>query len=120
MSQTKPIRGKVAQVLNNKEIVLNLGTEHGVYKGMCFNIVETTQIIDPDSSKILGNVERQKLLVKTIDVQEKLSVAYALDNDIVSRDTKPFATSLLYEKKVLIRIGDVAIEDSRTSKAKQQ
>ena len=86
---------------------------HGVYEGMYYNVVETTQIKDPDSSSILGNVERPKLLVQVIDVQEKLSVASTLGKTIVVRDIGPYATALLPTNSVPIKIGDVVIPDDR-------
>ena len=109
----KPIRGKVAKILNSKELVINLGSVHDVYKGMCFNVVETTQIKDPDSSSILGKVERPKLLIQVIDVQAKLSVASTLGKSIVLRDVGPYATALLPANSVPVKVGDVVIQDKR-------
>ena len=109
----KPIRGKVAKILSSKELVINLGAVHGVYKGMCFNIVETTEIKDPDSSSILGKVERPKILIQTIDVQEKLSVASTLGKSIILKDVGSYASALLPSTSVPVKVGDVVIQDDR-------
>ncbi len=87
---------------------------HGVNEGVYYNVVETTQIKDPDSSSILGNVERPKLLIQVIDVQEKLSVASTLEKTIVGRDIGPYATALLPTNSVPIKIGDVVIPYDKT------
>ena len=73
---TKPIRGKVARVLNKHEIAINVGTENGVTVGMYFDIMGTyDEIEDPDTLEVLGSLERPKVRVKIIHVQEKLSLA---------------------------------------------
>ena len=50
---TKPIRGKVAHVLNEREIAINVGTEKGVTIGMRFNVMEIhdEDIKDPDTER---------------------------------------------------------------------
>ena len=74
---TQPIRGKVAQVLNNREIAINLGTAKGITIGMYFDVVDVNgqNIKDPDTGEVLGSIERSKVRVKITRVQEKLSVA---------------------------------------------
>lgn len=72
-----PIRGKVAQVLNSREVAINVGSDHGVSQGMYFDIVDPKgeDIRDPDSGEILGSLERPKVRVQVVTVQPKLSVA---------------------------------------------
>ena len=74
---TQPIRGKVARVLNTREIAINVGTEHGVTVGMYFDVMdaEASDIIDPDTKEVLGSIERPKIRMKITYIQEKLSVA---------------------------------------------
>lgn len=73
----KPIRGKVARVLNNKKVALNKGVNDGVMVGMVFSILSPygSDITDPDTGETLGSVEMSKATVKVTDVQERLSVA---------------------------------------------
>lgn len=70
------IRGKIAQVLNSREVVLNIGEKNGVKKGMLFDILDSKgeNILDPDSGEILGSIERPKVRVKVISVQDNLAV----------------------------------------------
>lgn len=73
---TEPIRGKVAQVLNSREIAINVGSEAGVVEGMYFDVLATPKDIrDPDTDKVLGAIDRPKVRVQVSDVQEKFSVA---------------------------------------------
>lgn len=74
---TELIRGKVAQVLNEREIAINVGTAHGVDVGMYFDVIDAqnAEIKDPDTGEVLGSIERPKVRVEITHVQEKLSVA---------------------------------------------
>ena len=69
---TKPIRGKVARVLNTREIAINVGVEDGVTVGMYFDVMDLQyeDIRDPDTDEVLGSIERPKVRVKVIHVQE--------------------------------------------------
>lgn len=74
---TEPIRGKVAQVLNSREIVMNIGSANGVVVGMCFDVVDPkgTDIRDPDTDEVLGSIDRPKVRVRVTKVKGKLSLA---------------------------------------------
>lgn len=76
MSNYKSITGKVAAILNEREVALNIGSTEGVEIGMRFKILanEPFQVRDPDSGDVLGSVDREKLRVKVVDVQERLTV----------------------------------------------
>ena len=73
----EPIRGKVASLINEREIAINVGTTGGVAVGMIFDVMDTPdeEIRDPDTNAVLGSIERPKIRVKVTHVQEKLSVA---------------------------------------------
>ncbi len=73
---TELIRGKVAQVLNSREIAINVGSAVGVVSGMYFQVLAAPEDIrDPDTDEVLGVIDRPKVRVRVTDVQEKLSVA---------------------------------------------
>jgi hypothetical protein len=74
---TSQIRGKVAQVLNSRELALNVGTDRGVQVGMLFDVLDPKgeDIVDPDTGDILGSLARPKVRIKVISVQPKLAVA---------------------------------------------
>lgn len=71
------IRGKVARILNSREIAINVGRDHGVLPEMCFDVVDQKHqdIEDPDTGVVLGSIERRKVRVKITNVQERMSVA---------------------------------------------
>ena len=74
---TDLIRGKIARVLNSREIAINVGSDHGVCIGMYFDIMDQNleDIKDPDTQELLGTIERPKIRVKITAIQAKLSLA---------------------------------------------
>lgn len=71
------IRGKVAQILNTRDLVINLGSVNGVTLGMYFDVMDPkgTDIEDPDTGEVLGSIERPKVRVKISRVETRLSMA---------------------------------------------
>ena len=130
----EPIRGKVARVLNEREIAINKGTADGATIGMYFDVMEVhnENIIDPDTGEVLGPIERSKVRVEVTHVQEKLSVATTYQSEkvnlggsgrlgITAMALGPFARSLMppkwvkkYEtlKKTDKDLGELNEEDS--------
>jgi len=74
---SSPIRGKVARVLNSREIVINVGVEHGVFVGMYIDVMDPKgeNITDPDTGEVLGSIERPKVRLQVTKVQEKIAIA---------------------------------------------
>jgi hypothetical protein len=68
------IDGKVAAILNDRELVINKGKNSGVKAGMIFGILEEREIEDPDTKEELGSVEIVKIRVKVVDVKPKMSI----------------------------------------------
>ena len=73
----EPIRGRVAQILDSKQVVLNVGSARDVDVDMIFKVINPRgeQIKDPETDLVLGSVESPKLLIRVIEVQANLSVA---------------------------------------------
>lgn len=71
------IEGKVAQVLNEREVAINIGTEQGVERGMKFEILSEKPIVitDPDTGDEIGTREQPKVKVKAVEVQPRMSIA---------------------------------------------
>lgn len=101
---TEPIRGKVAWVLNSRELVINIGSEHGVTVGMYFDVLfhQSGEIRDPDTDEVLGSVDRTKVSVRVTEVQKKLAVASTYRFRQVNvggpLDIGPFSRSLMPSK----------------------
>ncbi len=132
------IEGLVATVLNERELVLNVGSEHGVQVGMRFDILYPggIRIPDPtDPSKTLGSVEWPKTQVKIVQVYPNLSVGrtfrtittpakglnlgafstgltYTPEKTTVEtlRTDGPFAVREIDPEDSLVKIGDPAVE----------
>ena len=109
---SEPIRGKVARVLNDNEIVMNKGVADGVTDGMQFDIFETTQIKDPDTSKVLGELEQSIISLRVFQVEEHFSILYSLDKPIILGDKGPFTRYLLSSSKAFVKIGDEVVQST--------
>ena len=101
---TKPIRGKVARILNRREIALNIGSNHGVTVGMYFDVMRNneTDIIDPDTKKVLGSIERPIVRVKINHVQEKLSVASTYKSELVNVGGTGTRSSSIFDAAMML------------------
>lgn len=77
VTDVEPITGQVAQILNSREIVINRGEKQGVRKGMTFAVLDpkAEDITDPSTGDILGSVDRPKVNVRVVQVQDRLALA---------------------------------------------
>ena len=70
------IEGKIAKVLNTRELVLNRGSDDGVLVDMEFAVIEPRLIIvDPETEETLGEIEREKIRVRVFETHPKFSLA---------------------------------------------
>lgn len=82
------IEGKVAKIVNQTDIVANVGREQDVEEDMEFIIYEVGDVIeDPDTGEALGNVEYVKARVIPKHIQDELTV-------MTSAETKTKKTGL--------------------------
>lgn len=74
---SEPLTGKVAKVLNSRELAINIGKTRGVEVGMLFEVLDTKgeNIADPETGEILGSIDRPKVRVKVTRVLDRLCVA---------------------------------------------
>ncbi|HBB86564.1 MAG TPA: hypothetical protein DC047_02990 [Blastocatellia bacterium] len=74
--QSRPIQGRVAQILNARELVINIGAEAGVTKGMKFAVMSKspTEIRDPETQEVLDTVDREKVRVRASEVRPKITI----------------------------------------------
>lgn len=71
------IKGLVARVLNSRELVINKGRADGVKVGMIFHVKDrkAEDIPDPETGDVLGSVNRPKVDVKIVSVEDNLAIA---------------------------------------------
>jgi hypothetical protein len=69
------VKGKVAAVLSERELAINVGSTGGVKVGMRFKILaDAAQVCDPDTNEVLGTVIREKVRVEAVKVLERMSI----------------------------------------------
>ena len=88
---SKLIRGKVARVLNSREIVITVGSENGVKIGMQFEVLDRKgeDIKDPDSGELLGSIKMPKVRVKVVQIQKRISVASTFRKKKINVEAPP-------------------------------
>ncbi|MFV1975441.1 MAG: hypothetical protein ACC651_06800 [Candidatus Scalindua sp.] len=77
------IEGKVARILDEYSIVINIGRNNGVVNGMVFAVFvqSNEEVKDPDSGEVLGKLENIKEHVFVAHVQDKFSTCVAGEKD---------------------------------------
>lgn len=77
MTERELTTGKVARILNTRELAINRGSADGVREGMRFAVLDDSgeDIQDPDTGESLGSVVRPKVEVEVFSVEEHLALA---------------------------------------------
>ena len=87
------IEGKIAKILNTRELVINRGTDDGVKDGMRFEVIDDfDEILDPDTQEPLGAIKRVKIRVKVSYVQPRFSIARTYETYETSNFAAVFAS----------------------------
>jgi hypothetical protein len=75
-ADTQPLQARVAQILNARELVINIGELAGVKHGMKFAILSEspTEIRDPETNELLDTIDRVKVKVRANEVRPKVTV----------------------------------------------
>jgi Flagellar assembly protein T, C-terminal domain len=71
----KAIRAKVAAILSPHSAAINAGAGLGVRVGDIANVVKRTQIRDPDSKMLLGEVTTPIVTLRITHVSDRFSIA---------------------------------------------
>ncbi len=71
------IKAKVADLIDERTLILNKGKKQGVRVGMKFMIYAASdkKIIDPDTKKEIGTYKQSKLSVEVSSVEEHYAIA---------------------------------------------
>ena len=74
----QPIEGKVAKLLDDQSLILNVGQNAGVTQGMVFCVfAPVDEVADPETGESLGTWEAVKGYVQATHPQERLTVCRA-------------------------------------------
>ena len=74
------VEGKVAKLLSETHLIVNLGSMHGIRLGTVFTILaQGDQVTDPDTNEVLGKWEIAKGRVVATHVQDKMSTCEAYE-----------------------------------------
>ncbi|PSK66679.1 hypothetical protein B0E53_01319 [Micromonospora sp. MH33] len=115
------IVGKVARIINEHELAINVGGDKGIAVGDKVALYRTIDVKDPDSGEILGSVDVRKLRLEVVIVEPKFCVA-AITERQTGSGSNIFLQSLLPLKRISstpvkvgspsevhVAVGDVAI-----------
>ena len=71
------VRGKVAEIVSDREVILNRGSDHGIAEGTYLKILnpKVRGIKDPDTGEELGGFSVIKVVVVAIEVRDRLTLA---------------------------------------------
>lgn len=114
------ITGKVASIIDESTLIINVGEKAGVEKGVLFVIFEQgEEIKDPESGESLGNLEIVKAEVEAVHVQEQMTIVRAplleeqtasivLSARLQEGASGAYAGGGLRSQKLQVRQGDIS------------
>lgn len=79
------LEGKVAQLLNERQIVINIGRLDGVEAGMRFAVLagKPIEVLDPDTGRSLGTLDQDKVRVESTQVLDQMTVCTTYETKFV-------------------------------------
>ena len=71
------VNGTVLRILNDREVVLNRGTEDGLAHDAYIGIInpDTEDVVDPETGESLGSIRRYKVALKVSQLSDRLAIA---------------------------------------------
>lgn len=113
-----PIQGKVAAILNARDLVINKGRNDGVSEGMEFQVTQPdVPILDPESGVSLGVLTRDKIKVRVVEVHSQFSVAKTYETYSAHVPSAFEQAELLSRRRTVTRVRKIITEspDQNTS-----
>lgn len=91
------LEGRVANIVNERELVITIGESDGVKEGQIFRVLaeSPTPITHPETGEALGDMDREKVRVKIVEVSEKFSVCRTYRKRYVGGGGMPDITRLM-------------------------
>ena len=103
------LHGKVAKLLNARQVAINIGKNQGVLEGTSFAVLNRNagRIEDPDTGEVLGSMSLPKITVTVTHIYENFSVAEVLRTGFSSK-----IPSFFYTETTLKRSDNPDVEES--------
>ena len=81
------LEGKIAEILNEDEVAINIGAANGVRENMVFAILSENmrEIRDPDSGNVLGYLDKEKMRIVAKEVMERFTICSSLSGRVTRR-----------------------------------
>lgn len=115
------ISGTVIRILNDREVVLNRGTNDGLASDMYVGIIDpdTEDLADPETGEQLGGIRRYKVALKVTQLSDRLAIAatYKTKQVNVGGVADPGSplvsiTSMMTPKKYVTQVEKLSIDRS--------
>jgi hypothetical protein len=114
------IEGKVARILNQRELTINRGSEYGVKEGMVFKVVELPlEILDPDTKVPLGQLAREKIRIKVAEVYPKFSVGRTYETYQTPPEYLNLGIAVALASRRVTKVRTLRTDETRISEADQ-
>lgn len=95
------LQGYVAQLLNERELVITLGRVDGIKKGMRFAVLATPiEIRHPKTNEVIGTVNREKVRVEAVEIQDHLSICATYETITTGTLRLPLGLNLDWQRQV--------------------
>ncbi len=101
---TVRIDGAVAEIIDEHQLAINRGSEHGVLVGARVSLYRSVVVTDPDTKEDLGTVRLRKLRLIVNHVQDRLCVARVADRRPSEQETSSALRVITGTQQPLIRI----------------
>jgi hypothetical protein len=119
----RELDAKVARVLSDRSIAINLGEESGVQPGNKVIVWRKVEVRDPDSKEVLGSVRLENLRLAVSEVHPQFSLARVESSSPLFGMFKPSKVIVssdraLDQEQVRLNVGDaVTVFVSETAPA---
>ena len=99
------IKGKIAKILNTRELVINRGSGDGVKIGMEFVVWEPAMpILDPETQEPLGDLQREKVRVRVFETEPKFALARTYETYRETSSDNSILGSLGFQSRYVTKV----------------
>ena len=99
------IEGKVTDIINRRELIINRGSNDGAVEGMRFKVMDQRlTITDPETQEPLGTLEREKIRVKISEVQPRFSIARTYETYQVAEPSIPGVIGGMFSSRTVTKV----------------